>query len=188
MWLATAPARMSRPRRDTQCASPAGTHPPYLVDGLRRHLPALQAQARRLCRNAQDASDLVQDTQERALRTAAARDPHVNLLGWLLTVQRNLWTDWLRRQRAAQHVNLESAEHVPSPVPEAESPSDDISETELQEAVQRLEAPFLSVVTLHYLYGMRYEQIAARLSIPKATVGTRLHRARKQLSELLGRS
>lgn len=180
---------MSRPCRDVHGgASRGAAHPQYLVDGLRQHLPALQAQARRLCRNAHDASDLVQDTQERALRTAGARDPSASLLGWLLTVQRNLWMDWLRRRRAERHVDLESAAHVPAPVPETAAPSDTVSDNELQQAVRRLDGPFLSVVTLHYLHGMRYEQIAACLNIPTATVGTRLHRARKQLGDLLGRS
>ena len=38
---------------------------------------------------------------------------------------------------------------------------------------------------LHALEGRSYQEISERLGIPKATVGTRLIRARRKLKELL---
>jgi RNA polymerase sigma-70 factor, ECF subfamily len=41
------------------------------------------------------------------------------------------------------------------------------------------------VYRLHALEGRSYEEVSARLRIPKATVGTRLIRARRKLRDLL---
>lgn len=38
---------------------------------------------------------------------------------------------------------------------------------------------------MHAVEGQDYAQVATRLGIPKATVGTRLHEARKKLREIL---
>jgi RNA polymerase sigma-70 factor (ECF subfamily) len=44
---------------------------------------------------------------------------------------------------------------------------------------------FREVYRLHALEGRSYEEVAARLRIPKATVSTRLIRARRKLRDLL---
>lgn len=57
---------------------------------------------------------------------------------------------------------------------------------ELWEAVSRLPEKARTAVHLYYAEGYSAEEISQLMHIPAATVRTRLHRARKQLKELLG--
>ena len=50
----------------------------------------------------------------------------------------------------------------------------------------RLPEKVRRAVHLHYAEGYSTEEIAALLEVPPATVRTRLHRARRQLKDLLG--
>ena len=52
-------------------------------------------------------------------------------------------------------------------------------------AVSSLGGDFRLIYQLHAFEGQSYDQIASGLAIPKATVGTRLLRARKKLKALL---
>ena len=69
-------------------------------------------------------------------------------------------------------------------IPELARPADEGAE--LWDAVARLPEKLRTAVHLHYAEGYSTEEIAALLGIPAATVRTRLHRARRQLKDLLG--
>jgi RNA polymerase sigma-70 factor (ECF subfamily) len=60
-----------------------------------------------------------------------------------------------------------------------------ISPEQLGEALEKIPEEFRLVYQLHALEGRSYIEISERLGIPKATVGTRLIRARRRLKELL---
>ena len=70
-------------------------------------------------------------------------------------------------------------------VPDLARPVDGRAE-ELWDAVARLPEKLRTAVHLHYAEGYSTEEIAALLGVPAATVRTRLHRARRQLKDLLG--
>ena len=157
---------------------------------LREHEPVLFALARRQCGSAQDAQDLVQDTFERALRNLHTLRPDANVRAWLVTLQHHLFIDRCRRLKrdGGAHVNAEEAEvearfAVPAPEPEPAWAS--VTETQVQDALQTLNADFRAVYQLHALEGRSYQEIAEILKIAKATVGTRLIRARQKLKRLL---
>jgi RNA polymerase sigma-70 factor (ECF subfamily) len=145
----------------------------------------LYARAYRLCGNREDAWDLVQDTYERALRHGAVGWPKPNVLGWLLTVLRNRWVDGRRRAHAERLVDLDCADQVAVSVEASPPLAAMISDDNLGRALCELKSPFRSVIELHFFGGRSYDEIAAHLAIPKATVGTRLARARKRLAALL---
>jgi RNA polymerase sigma-70 factor, ECF subfamily len=60
-----------------------------------------------------------------------------------------------------------------------------IQDEELTLAIDALPEEFRDVFVLH-ARGKSYQEIADQLGIPRATVGTRLARARKKLRETLG--
>lgn len=64
---------------------------------LDEHLDAVYRYALRLTRNAEQASDLTQDTMLRAWRKRAALRETDKAKVWLLRIANNLWTDQLRR-------------------------------------------------------------------------------------------
>ncbi|MFP2930413.1 RNA polymerase sigma factor [Pyxidicoccus sp. 3LG] len=154
----------------------------------REHEAALQATALRLCGNAADARDLVQDTLERGLRNLAKYKPGTDGRAWLLTILHHLFIDRCRsgkRERRADVSAEDMEERIAAPEVESAPAWASISPEQLREALDKLPEDFRMVYRLHALEGRSYLEIAERLGIPKATVGTRLIRARRKLKELL---
>ena len=153
----------------------------------RAHEPSLRAVALRLCRSQSDAHDLVQDCLERGLRGWQKLPPGSNVRAWLLSILRNRFIDSCRRgSRDKADDDEVDAENLPGPTaPDPEPEWAKITSQQLREAVEKLSEDFRVVYQLHALEGRSYVEIAERLRIPKATVGTRLIRARRKLRDLL---
>ena len=159
---------------------------PSFAAGARAHEPALRAVALRLCRAQGDAHDLVQDTLERGLR-AGLLATEANVRAWLLSILRNRFVDDCRRHsRERAEAAAEGAGSLPGPAaPEPEPGWAKITASQLRAAVLQLPETFRLVYQLHALEGRSYAEISERLRVPKATVGTRLIRARRRLRDLL---
>ncbi|WP_275900328.1 RNA polymerase sigma factor [Pyxidicoccus trucidator] len=154
----------------------------------REHEAALHATAMRLCGNATDARDLVQDTFERGLRNLARYKVGTDGRAWLLTILHHLFIDRCRsrtRERRADVSAEDMEERIAAPEVEAAPAWASISPEQLREALEKIPEEFRTVYRLHALENRSYVEIAERLGIPKATVGTRLIRARRKLKELL---
>ena len=152
-------------------------------DELVRHRPALERSARRLCRNRQDAEDLVQATLERAWQARAQFLPGGNIGGWLFRILCNYHHDLLRRR---QGIQVPLPDEVPDNVPEAEDISSllAIPPESVLEALSQLPPELRAPLEMLALGGKRYREIAEELSVPINTVGTRIRRARHLLQEI----
>ena len=62
---------------------------PILQNELGKLVPNLRAFARSLCRNPDEADDLVQETLVKAWKHRASFEPGSNLKAWLFTILRN---------------------------------------------------------------------------------------------------
>ncbi|MBZ4422899.1 RNA polymerase sigma factor [Myxococcus sp. RHST-1-4] len=154
----------------------------------REHEAALHATALRLCGNAADARDLVQETFERGLRNLARYRPGTDGRAWLLTILHHRFIDRCRshaRERRADVSAEDLEERIAAPEAEAAPAWASITPEQLREALEKLPEEFRAVYRMHSLEGRSYIEISERLGIPKATVGTRLIRARRRLKELL---
>ena len=159
------------------------------------HEPALLAAALALCGGCADqARDLVQDTLERALRSFESSGPRTSVRSWLIAIAHNLFIDRCRRdQRGPRLVDLDAADDVATreaagEASQEETPTPawaDIGPAELRATVARLDEEFRVVFELFEFECCSYDEIAARLRVPKSTVGTRLVRARRKLRRLL---
>ncbi|HEY0255764.1 MAG TPA: RNA polymerase sigma factor [Kofleriaceae bacterium] len=147
---------------------------------LVEHRPYLRELAKRLCRTQLDPDDLLQDLFEKALHMTIPEG--ANERAWLARVMQNLFIDKLRRQNARR-------ENLTDEVFEAREEHRVWWETLTEDAVRRqlvnLPADQRETFELFAFRGYSYEEIAAKLGIAKATVGTRILRARKRLRELL---
>lgn len=144
----------------------------------------LRAVARRLCRNDADAHDLLQDTWERAVRTQA-KDPAQALTeGWLTTVMHNAFIDLCRKRKREGTTEEIDNTAIAAPEPEAAAAWHAITPKQLAAAIALLPEEFSSVYSL-FASGSSYTEIADKLGIPKATVGTRISRARTRLRAIL---
>jgi RNA polymerase sigma-70 factor (ECF subfamily) len=154
---------------------------------FQEHERVVLALARKLCRSQFDADDLTQDVFERALRHLHRLTPGTSERAWLCTITRNLFIDRVRRRRTTpQPGDGQAANDTAAPVADEPPPPWRTLEPEqLRRAVERLGHKLREVYVMHAFEGIDYTTIAARLAIPKATVGTRLMLARQKLRQLL---
>ena len=147
----------------------------------------LYARAVRLLRSPPDAWDLVQDTFERALRGYPRFQQGSNLRVWLMTIMQHLFIDRCRKQSREPVAEPIDEEQMATPEPAAGTSAgwEQITDQQVADALAQLESPFREVYQLRLLDNCSYDEIAERLTIPRATVGTRLMRARKKLRETL---
>ncbi|PTL81450.1 RNA polymerase sigma factor [Vitiosangium sp. GDMCC 1.1324] len=154
----------------------------------RQHEAALRTTALRLCGNATDAHDLVQDTYERGLRNLAHFRPGSDVRAWLLTILKNRFFDRYRTRTHERYSDTpveELADRIAAPAADVAPDWASISPEQLLAALEKLPEEFRVTYRLHDIEGRSYNEIAEQLGIPKATVGTRLVRARRKLRELL---
>ena len=133
-----------------------------------------------LCRtqNAADAEDVYQAVFLSLLSQEDRDWDGEHLKAWLIRATLNRCADLHRFRLRRPVLALED-------IPELARPADDRA-GELWDAVARLPEKLRTAVHLHYAEGYSTEEIAALLEVPPATVRTRLHRARRQLKDLLG--
>jgi len=149
----------------------------------------LERFAYNLCRNAEEARELVQEACFRTL-SGGTYDPRRPLGAWLTATIRNIFTD-LRKRASWHDVPL----HETAPESDAlfvdiladgSLPIGEALEREelrkvVQAALASLSEHHRQVVELCYLARVSYEDAARRLGIPVGTVRSRLMRARAQL-------
>lgn len=158
------------------------------ASSITEYIPVLRTVARRLCHSSCEVDDLVQDTLERALGSQKL-DVMDNPCGWLIVILRNLHADrYRRRLTRGAHVSWHEAT-----VPEPQAPSEPTDEPvwatlttdDVVDATKQLPPALRDTYMLFDLQGHSYTEVATTLGIPKATVGTRLMRARCRLQRLL---
>lgn len=153
----------------------------HVAHVVRCHGALLRRLADRLCRSELDADDLVQDVFEKLLRTPIPAG--TNQRAWLSRVMHNLFIDQLRHRRSRR----EELRAEPVAAIESDEPTwwEHLSEADLRAKVALLPDAQCATFELFAFEGKSYEQIAAQLGIAKATVGTRILRARQKLRQLL---
>jgi RNA polymerase sigma-70 factor (ECF subfamily) len=151
------------------------------------HRSSLYGKAQRLCRGHMDADDLVQDALERAFKSFdTVRDP-ARARSWLLTILTNTFIDGVRKRNAQPRTDdIDAIEvHAVSEPPREPSPWELVTEDQLRAAIEGLPDDVRAAYRMFALEGKDYVAIAEALGVPKATVGTRLLRARRKLKEAL---
>jgi RNA polymerase sigma-70 factor (ECF subfamily) len=165
-----------------------GTVPELARRVLTEQLPVVRAVARNLVRNAAEVEDLVQDVFEKALRSLDRIDLAANPRGWMVTILHNLHIDRCRqRARMRPHVPCDDLPiAVPATAEEGDAPIwSAITTEDVRRAAANLPDDLREVYVMFALEGRSYIEVADTLGIPKATVGTRLSRARARLKQLL---
>ena len=153
------------------------------------HLDAAYNLARWLTGNDHDAEDVAQEASLRAFRFFGSFRGE-NGRAWLLTIVRNAFYTWLRKNRppentveiddetlAAEDV-LANAEAVNPPFADAGA---------VRRALAELPVEFREIVILREMEGFSYKEIAELAEVPIGTVMSRLARARRLLQKRLAR-
>ena len=146
-------------------------------------LPSLRAFARSLAHNAAQADDLVQDTLVKALANVDRFEPGTNLRAWLFTILRNHYYSQLRKlKREVEDADGKFAARI------AVRPEQDgsVDLEDFKAAFAQLAPDHREVLTLVGASGCSYEEAAAICGCAVGTIKSRVNRARRKLSDLLG--
>lgn len=133
-----------------------------------------------LCRlqDQSDAEDVYQEVFLRLFRCYDAADGDVERMkAWLIRTTVNRCNDVMRFRFRHGTVSIETL---------GEAAAEESEAFAVWDAVAQLPGKFRTVVHLHYAEGYSTEEIAKILSIPPATVRSRLRRARRKLKSVLG--
>lgn len=151
------------------------------------HLDAAHNLARWMTRNKDDGEDVAQEAVLRAFRffdTFRGEDGRV----WLLTIVRNTYLTWIRRQVPRQTVD-EFDERLHSDIETALTPESEAlrqaTTTQVRRAIEALPTEYREVIILRELEQMSYKEIATVTQTPLGTVMSRLSRGRSILRQLI---
>jgi RNA polymerase sigma-70 factor (ECF subfamily) len=159
-------------------------------------LDGLYAAALRLTRNPDDASDLVQETVERAYKAFHQYKPGTNLKAWMYRIQTNNYINGYRKkqreplQSSADDVEdwqmAQAESHTSTGLRSAEAEAlDQLPDGDIKEAMASIPEDFRLAVYYADVEGFAYKEIADIMGTPVGTVMSRLHRGRRLLREQL---
>ena len=151
------------------------------------HLDAAYNLARWLTGNDHDAQDVAQEASLRAFRFFGSFRGE-NARAWLLSIVRNTFYTWLRKNRPPEKMveiddetlDLEDVSANPETVNSRFADADAV-----RRAIADLPVEFREIVVLRELEGFSYKEIAELAEVPIGTVMSRLARARKLLQKRL---
>lgn len=142
--------------------------------------------ARWMCKDADEARDLVQETFAKALKALSSFRPETNFRAWMFRILRNTFLTsrtGLERRNTVQ----ESEEGFDDSVLTHDTPELALvrrADTELvRQAIATLPTSFHEVLILADLEELKYQEISDALDIPMGTVMSRLARARGLLRQ-----
>jgi RNA polymerase sigma-70 factor (ECF subfamily) len=130
------------------------------------------------------AEDLAQDVFLRIHRGLPYFRGEARLSTWIYRIVANVCL-----QEKSQTLTTISLDDPDSRVPAPSAMDRQFTDLELRDrlekAIQQLPAQYRLLIAGHYLEGVQYEDLAAVMNLPLGTVKTQLHRAKRQLRQLL---
>lgn len=150
------------------------------------HIPSLRRYARMLCRDADRADDLVQESLLRAIDKLHLFVPGTNLRAWLFTILRNQFLNRSRREDFERGWAASQLEDAASRDASDVVPTHRIALAQVSAHLEALPEAMRELLLLVAIDGMSYEQAAAVTDVPIGTVRSRLSRARQALLAMQG--
>jgi RNA polymerase sigma-70 factor (ECF subfamily) len=129
------------------------------------------------------AEEVAQDVFVRVYRGLPSFRGEARVSTWIYRITVNLLA---AERRPPPTEPLEGTREVPRQFGAVDRRFDELTlRDRMDKALQRLPPHYQVLVNGHYLKGMRYEELAEALNLPLGTVKTHLHRAKRQLRQLL---
>jgi RNA polymerase sigma-70 factor (ECF subfamily) len=155
--------------------------------------------ALRVLRDEEAARDVVQEGFLKVYRSLDRFEGRSSFYTWLYRVVMNLCLDAKRRDRSGRHAEWDEtapmevdpggADAVAESARERVSPAGHLERSQLRrvvaDAIEELPDDARQTLMLREIEGLSYAEIAKCLGVPKGTVMSRLHNARKRLKEIL---
>jgi RNA polymerase sigma-70 factor (ECF subfamily) len=130
----------------------------------------------RLTDDAQAAWDITQQSWLGIIKGLRKLHDPANFKAWVYGITTNKSIDWIRKTKTVKHISIEDIKE--------EQQHNEKKDTGVKELLEKLEAGKKAVLSLYYFEQLSVSEISDALNIPKGTVKSRLHNARKELKEL----
>jgi RNA polymerase sigma-70 factor (ECF subfamily) len=154
---------------------------PDIRDAILAAIPKLRAFAISLCRNGDQAEDLVQETLLSACAGIQSFKPGTHMSAWLITILRNhFYSEWRRRRRRLESIDNHAVTMAAGPTQIAQ-----VEYNEFCHALTQLRPEQREALVLIGASGHSYEEAAQICGCPIGTLKSRVHRARSDLAQLL---
>lgn len=150
----------------------------------------------RMVQDPATAEDLAQEVFVKAFRALRTYDSRWKFSSWLFKIAHNTTIDHLRRG-TPETVPLEAGEDEEgrgglaavladesAEDPRAAAERRDLARS-LERAIRRLRPEYREAVLMFYVHGASYQEICEVTGQPLGTVKTNLHRARKELAQMM---
>ena len=159
---------------------------------VERHRDVVYRVARRIVGD-DEADDVAQDAFLRAFHRLSLFRGESSFRAWLLRITHNAALNALTRRRPPPLAEQETQSGEPMALEaEERTPVEELEVTErrarLAAKLREIQPPHRSVLVLRDVEGLSYEEIAQVMDTPIGTVKGRLHRAGRELIEILRRN
>jgi RNA polymerase sigma-70 factor (ECF subfamily) len=119
--------------------------------------------------------DVTQESWLGIIRSLRRLNDPANFRAWAYKIVTNKASDWIKKKRRAKTASIEEW-------PDREQAAK--KDTGVRELLDKLDVGKQVVLSLYYFEQFSVSEISVALKIPKGTVKSRLHNARKELKEL----
>ena len=135
--------------------------------------------------NADDASDLLQETFVKVYVNLHRYNAAYTFGQWVYTIARNTFVDYVRRRQD----DLPIDERFAAPASSAPTPEESVingqQRRQLENYLERLSPRYRKLIEMRFFEEYSYEEIAAKLDLPLGTVKTQIHRARERMCRFI---
>lgn len=145
-------------------------------------------------RTLEDRQDVLQETFIKAYRNLNGFDTSLSFSSWLYRIAHNEAISWFRKQNVRPEGNLiNDSEEIMPFVADAEETApvlfdQQVNAEVLGKALAELENKYRQPLILRYFEHKNYDEISDILMIPVGSVGTLIHRGKKQLATVIDES
>ena len=136
------------------------------------------------------AEDITQDTFLKAYQRLSTLKEPQRFSGWLYVIAANHCSTWLRKKRLwtqsleeTNSAQLEKATYSGHVIAENERTAAEAQHEVVKKLLAKLQESDRTIITLHYLGEMTYEEISEFLGVSVSAIKNRLYRARRRLRE-----
>ncbi len=140
--------------------------------------------------NRDDALELAQESFVKAYRAMGRFNAEMPFYPWLHRIVRNTCLNHLKKRarRGESSLDAMTADGVdfatPNLSPDETAGADELRRS-LARSMKRLSAPHREILSLRHVDELSYEEISQALEVPKGTVMSRLHAARRALRDAM---
>ncbi|MFC1636588.1 RNA polymerase sigma factor [Planctomycetota bacterium] len=131
--------------------------------------------AYRLTGDSEAAWDITQESWLGIIKGLRRLHDPARFRSWAYRIVTNKARDWIRKSKASKHVRIEEIQG---------QEVHDQKATGINELMEKLDMRKRSVLSLYHFEQLSVQEISIALNIPKGTVKSRLHTARKELKKL----